>query len=337
MTTFSRHLYTPILFALLGLSNAFLAQADDKQLDSAKSVVEQIVDVQTKIASGPHKGFRANHAKGIIATGIFTPSAEAAGLTSAVHLQNTASEVIVRFSNATGIPTIADTSPKANPRGIAIRFNLADEAFTDIVSLSVNRFPVSTPEAFLALLQANAATKADSPKPTPIEQFLAENPSAQAFVKIPKPAPASYATQSYFGINAFKFTNAKGESRYGRYLITPLAGNIVLDEAKVASASPDYLSEELAARLNQGEASFRISVQVANDGDSINDPTVVWPEDRAQVALGTLTLKAIPADSKTIEQKITFNPLILPDGIAPSEDKILLERPAAYAVSASRR
>lgn len=300
-------------------------------------MVEQIVDVQTKIASGPHKGYRANHAKGIVATGLFTPSADAGHLTSAAHLQNTPSEVIVRFSNATGIPTIADTSPKANPRGISIRFKLADETFTDIVSLSVNRFPVATPEAFLALLQANVATKADSPKPTPIEQFLAENPSAQAFVKLPKPAPASYATQSYFGINAFKFTNAKGESRYGRYQITPLAGNIALDPAKVASASPDYLSEELAARLKQGEASFRISVQLANEGDNINDPTVVWPEDRTQVTLGTLTLKAIPADSKAIEQKIAFNPLNLPDGIAPSDDKVLLARPAAYAVSVSRR
>lgn len=328
---------TPLVIGLLVLVSASKAQAEDVQAKEAKSVVEQIVDVQTKIAGGPHKGFRANHAKGIVATGVFTPAASAASLTNAAHLQKTPSEVIVRFSNATGIPTIADVSPKANPRGISIRFKLPDNQFTDIVSLSVNRFPVATPEAFLAFLQANVATKADSPKPTPIEQFLEANPSAKAFVKLPKPAPASYANQSYFGLNAFKFTNAKAETRYGRYQITPLAGNIALEESQVVGAAPNYLSEELATRLKQGEASFRISVQLANEGDNINDPTAVWPDDRTQVELGTLTLKAIPADGKNLEQKIAFNPLNLVDGIAPSEDKILLARPAAYAVSVSRR
>ncbi|MEQ1767145.1 MAG: catalase family peroxidase [Methylotenera sp.] len=324
---------TPLVIGLLVLVSASKAQAEDVQAKEVKSVVEQIVDVQTKIAGGPHKGFRANHAKGIVATGVFTPAASAASLTNAAHLQKTPSEVIVRFSNATGIPTIADVSPKANPRGISIRFKLPDNQFTDIVSLSVNRFPVATPEAFLAFLQANVATKADSPKPTPIEQFLEANPSAKAFVKLPKPAPASYANQSYFGLNAFKFTNAKAETRYGRYQITPLAGNIALEESQVVGAAPNYLSEELATRLKQGEASFRISVQLANEGDNINDPTAVWPDDRTQVELGTLTLKAIPADGKNLEQKIAFNPLNLVDGIAPSEDKILLARPAAYAVS----
>lgn len=328
---------TPLVIGLLVLVSASKAQAEDVQAKEVKSVVEQIVDVQTKIAGGPHKGFRANHAKGIVATGVFTPAASAASLTNAAHLQKTPSEVIVRFSNATGIPTIADVSPKANPRGISIRFKLPDNQFTDIVSLSVNRFPVATPEAFLAFLQANVATKADSPKPTPIEQFLEANPSAKAFVKLPKPAPASYANQSYFGLNAFKFTNAKAETRYGRYQITPLAGNIALEESQVVGAAPNYLSEELATRLKQGEASFRISVQLANEGDNINDPTAVWPDDRTQVELGTLTLKAIPADGKNLEQKIAFNPLNLVDGIAPSEDKILLARPAAYAVSVSRR
>lgn len=337
MSKCSSNMHTPLVIALLVLVNAGAVQAADKPADASKPLVEQIVDVQTKIASGPHKGYRANHAKGIIATGVFTPATSAAGLTSAAHLQKSPSEVIVRFSNATGIPTIADTSPKANPRGISIRFKLADEQFTDIVSLSVNRFPVATPEAFLAFLQANVASKADSPKPTPIEQFLEANPSAKAFVRLPKPAPASYVTQSYFGLNAFKFINAKGESRYGRYRITPLAGDLALDESRVVTASPNYLSEELTARLKQGEASFRISVQLANEGDNILDPTVVWPDDRAQVELGTLTLKTIPAEGNAIEQEIAFNPLNLLDGISPSEDKILLARPAAYAVSVSRR
>lgn len=307
--------------------------------ETAKPIVEQIVDTQTKIAAGPHKGFRSNHAKGIVVSGTFAPSASAADITKAPHLQKTPSEVVVRFSNATGIPNITDTSPKANPRGIAIRFKLPGDKSTDIVSFSVNRFPAASPEVFFEFLNAVAATKPDSPKPTPLEQFLETHPAAKAFVKTPKSAPASYATQSFFGVNAFKFTNAKGESRYGRYRITPLAGDRVLDEASVATASANYLSEELTARLQQGqgEAKFRITVQLADKDDVVNDATVVWPEDRQQVEVGILTLTAVLPDSKEVEKKLAFNPLSLVDGISPSDDPILLARPAAYAISVSRR
>jgi len=177
-----------------------------------KSVVEQIVDAQIILAKGPHEGLRTNHTKGIVVSGTFTPASAATNLTKAAHLQNTPSKVTVRFSNAGGAPAIEDTSPGANPRGIAIRFELPDGTITDIVSFSVNAFPVSTPEAFLAFLNARIATRPDSPKPTPVEKMIAETPSLQRFIAIPKPLPVSFASLNYHGINAFQFTNAKGES-----------------------------------------------------------------------------------------------------------------------------
>jgi catalase len=42
-------------------------------------------------------------------------------------------------------------------------------------------------------------------------------------------------------------------------------------------------------------------------------------------------------ESKALEKKLAFNPLLLPDGIAPSADPVLLSRPIAYAVSVGRR
>jgi catalase len=106
-----------ILFAIISSS----VLADET---ANKSVVEQIIDAQTTLAKGPYKGLRVNHNKGIVVTGSFTPSASAASITKAAHLQNTPSKVTVRFSNAGGVPTIEDTNPNANPRGIAIRFEL---------------------------------------------------------------------------------------------------------------------------------------------------------------------------------------------------------------------
>jgi catalase len=305
--------------------------------NAAKSLAEQIVDAQTTLAKGPHKGLRANHTKGIVVTGSFTPSASAASLTKAAHLQSTPSKVTVRFSNAGGVPTIEDTNPGANPRGIAIRFELPDGTITDIVGFSVNAFPVATPEAFLAFLNARIATKPDSPKPTPVEKMIAETPSLQRFIAIPKPLPVSFATHTYFGVNAFEFTNAKGEKHHVRYQIIPVNGQELLSPEQVAKAGPNYLFDELPQRLKTGEAKFRLLAQVAAKDDVINDPTVVWPDDRKLVELGVIHLEAPVADNAAAEKALAFNPLILVDGIAPTNDPVLLARPAAYAVSVGRK
>ena len=78
-------------------------------------------------------------------------------------------------------------------------------------------------------------------------------------------------------------------------------------------------------------------MQFDNPGDTVDNGTVFWHDDRKVVELGVLTLKTAVVDSKQAEKTIMFNPLLLPDGIAASNDPILLARPAAYAVSYGRR
>ncbi|HUO44673.1 MAG TPA: catalase family peroxidase [Burkholderiales bacterium] len=316
------------------LFSAGLSFADDAAAD--KSVPEQLVDTMTKLAHGPYKGYRANHAKGIMVSGAFTPAASARALSKAPHLQKGV-PVLVRFSDATGVPNIPDASDNANPHGLAIRFQLPKDEYTDIVSISVNGFPAATPEEFLGFLNAVAASGPNVPKPTPVEKFLGAHPATLKFVTTPKPAPVSFGTQAFYGVNAFTFTNAKGDTRYGRYRIVPLAGEKSLAADEVAKAAPDYLFKELPARLKKGPIKFRISVQLADKGDNVNDGTAVWPDDRPQVVLGTLTLKKVLPDSAQVEKSLMFSPLNLVDGIGASDDPILAARPAAYAISYGRR
>lgn len=301
------------------------------------SVAEQTVNTLEKLAGGPHAGFRANHAKGVLAKGSFVASADAKTLSKASHLQGATVPVIVRFSNATGVPNLPDANPNASPHGIAIRFQLPGGASTDIVSISYDGFPTATPEDFLGLLDAIAASGPDAKKPTPIEGFLGSHPAAKAFATAPKPAPVSYATLPFFGVNAFKFTNAAGASVHTRYRIVPVAGDQRLSDADAAKTAPNYLADELAARLAKGLVSYEIRVQIANSGDDVNDPTKVWDNRHREVTLGTVTLDALLPDGAKAEKTLFFNPLLLVDGIAPSADPILLARPGAYGVSVGRR
>jgi catalase len=326
-----------ILIAAFFLGAAGSLFADDSGSTSDKSVAEQLVDTMTKLAHGPYKGYRANHAKGILVKGTFTQAASAASLSKAPHLQKARVPVLVRFSDPTGVPNIPDADPNASPHGIAIRFQLPTGDYTDIVSISFNGFPAATPEDFLAFLNAVAASGPDVPKPSPIEQFLGSHPAALKFVTAPKPPPVSFGTLAFYGVNAFKFTNAKGETHYGRYRIMPLAGEKALTADQAAKATPNYLFEELPMRLKKGTVKFRISVQLAEQGDVTNDDTVVWPDDRPQVVLGTLTLKAVVPDSQQVEKTLMFSPANLDDGIEFSDDPILATRPAAYGISYGRR
>ena len=311
------------------------AQAAD-QAAPEKNVHEKIVDVMHKLVKGPYAGYRSNHAKGIVVTGSFTPSADAPSLSKAPHFLKTV-PVTVRFSNPTALPTIPDADPNASPHGIAIRFQLPDGGVTDIVSISYNGFPVATPEDFLALLTAISVTTPESPKPNPVEQFLATHPAAKTFVTTPKPPPVSYGTLAYFGVNAFQFTNAKGETQYGRYRIEPVAGVQSLSAEQVAKAAPNYLIDELPARIAKAPVKFKISAQIANKGDALLDATQVWPDDRKVVELGIMSLDAVSPDSATAEKKLAYNPLLLVDGISATADPILQSRPIAYSVSVGRR
>jgi len=318
-----------IAVTALSISNVY---AED-----AKPVTEQLVDTMTKLAGGPHAGYRANHAKGIVTDGEFTPAASAAAITKAVHMQSTTVPVIVRFSDATGVPNIPDANGNAFPKGMAIRFQLPDGGYTDIVAISINSFPAATPEDFLGLLNAIAASGPDAAKPSPVEQFLGSHPAALKFVMIPKLAPVSFGTQAFYGVNAFKFTNSKGEAQYGRYRIEPLDGQQFLSKEDADKASPNYLMDELPARLQKDTVKYRISVQVADAGDPVNDGSISWPETRKIVELGILTIKKVDPEGEKFEKSNMYSPLALVDGIEPSDDPILLARPAAYAISYGRR
>src|ERR1700747_2728479 len=195
---------------------------DEKLLALSRKTIE----VFDKANGGVHPGFRPAHAKGILLTGTFTPSSEAAALTRAPHLQRNFTPVTVRFSNFAGIPTIADNDLQgAGPRGFAVRFHLAEHVHTDIVGHSVDAFPVRTAEGLLEFLNALIATDPAGPHPNAIERFLGAHPAALKFVQAPKPIPTSFARESFFAVSAFKFTNGDGVARYGRYRMLPVAGN----------------------------------------------------------------------------------------------------------------
>ncbi len=286
---------------------------------------------------GLHPGFRPAHAKGLMLTGTFKPASQAQSLTKAPHVLRELTPVTVRFSNSTGLPQMPDNVPDANPRGMAIRFNLAEHVHTDIVSHSTDGFPARDGNEFLEFLRAAAASGPDVPSPKPIEQFLGSHPTALAFVQAPKPFPSSLARETYFGVTAFAFTNAAGQTRFGRYRILPELGNDYLTGEQVSRLSENYHFNEIAERIAKGPIRFRILAQLADAADTVDNATAHWPESREKVELGTIELTQVMPDTLVQQKNIIFDPIPRVDGIEPSADPLLELRAAIYLLSGRRR
>jgi catalase len=311
------------------------------QTAANKPIGEQIVDTQRALA-GPHPGFRPVHAKGIVCTGTFRASPDARRVCRAVHLQGQPISTIVRFSNVNGDPAVADNVPSV--RALSVKFQLPGSAKTaDILANSVDGFIARTPEEFLAWLQLQLPNPATPPDAVP--KFLQSHPATQAFVDrlMQRGVPSSYAQASYHALHAFRFTNAAGESHFGRYHWSPQAGESFLSQAESAKRTPNFLREELTQRLLARERVarepivFALRLQLAASGDPTNDPTALWPEDRPAVDLGRLEISGISATGAADERRLVFDPANLTDGIELSDDPLLRVRSDAYSYSFDKR
>lgn len=320
---------------LLGAVVALVAFTASSSLAPAQTSPETgAVDALQKLF-GVHKGFRSNHAKGVLAEGTFTASGAGAEFSRAAHLNGGTVPVVVRFSDATGIPTIPDGDPNANPHGMAVKFKLPSGEM-DLVAVSLPIFPVANVSDFRDLILAVAASGPDAPKPSPIESFVASHPAVAAS-SAGVGTPASFATEQYNGLNAFIFVDSAGKKTPFRYRLVPTAGVVHLDKDAAAKKDPNFLAQDLTQKLAQGPVTFKLVAQIGQAGDPTNDATKAWPADRRVVELGTISLVSQPADAEAKMRELLFLPGQLADGIDASDDPLIESRDAAYADSFGRR
>ncbi|MDX6633423.1 MAG: catalase [Solirubrobacterales bacterium] len=301
---------------------------------------QEIIAAMSELAGGEHAGFRAAHAKGSFCRGSFTPAPGARELSRAGHLQDEPVAVTARFSNGGGRPEASDAE-RLEGRGLAVKFHLADGSATDIVALSLPVFFVRNAEDFLAFLRARKPDPGtEGPNMEKVGAFLGEHPETAAALQLIIPSlvpPVSYATCEYNSLHAFGLVNAEGDRRHIRYRFIPEAGAHNAAEEDIDGLDGDYLQTELGERLAGGPIAFALVARLGEEGDSIDDPTVPWPEERETVELGRLELTELAPELEADGQIMVFDPTNAVDGIELPDDKILHARSRAYSISAERR
>lgn len=288
---------------------------------------------------GRHAKERGSHAKGFCVAGQFAPSDEAAKFATSPLFSGGTIPVTARFSIGGGNPKASDTDRSV--RGLGVRFHLKNEEQLDLVTISAPVFFAATPKQFVEFLKARTADPATGKKdPIKIKTFNDANPNVMTHLEYVSktPPPASYATAPYFAAHAFLFdTNSPGKT-HARWHFEPVGGFKGLSKEQEESFPDSFLETELAERLVKGAAQWDIFLQIAEDGDSIVDPTAAWPDERRKVNVGRLTIdRKIDKGATEDCTGFVYDPNNLPTGITATDDPILAIRSPAYAVSFGRR
>ena len=287
--------------------------------------------------NGVQAGFRRNHAKGLGVSGFFESNGNGARFSKAVVFQPGRVPVLGRFSLAGGMPRVVDSADAV--RGLGLHFSLPDgEAWrTAMISLPV--FPFRTPEAFYEQLVASKPDPSTGkPDPAAMKAFIDRHPeTAQVLGAIKdRPVASGFENTTFYGLNAFRFGNSSGASTPVRWLLTPMQPFEAAGDAPPARDA-NYLFESLIARIRREPLRWQLVIVIGQPGDPTRDATIAWPADRERIVAGTLTLDRAEAEETSAATDINFDPLVLPAGIAPSDDPLLSARSAVYARSFTRR
>jgi catalase len=285
--------------------------------------------------NGVHAGFRRNHAKGVCVTGSFESNGNGQAISKALVFLPGRVPLVGRFAFSGGDPDAADSAQTV--RSLAIQFKQSDgeEWRTGMVNIPV--FLVNTPQAFHDFLLASSPDPTTGKQdPAAMPAFLAKHPETTAALRVlhDHPFSAGFGDSSYFGLHAFRFTNANGETVPVRWSVAP-------EQTFQAPTGPapgkNFLFDALIAQIHSEPMRWHLILTVGEAGDPTAKAATQWPADRKQIDAGTLTIDTIESEDSSHTRDITFDPLVLPDGIAPSDDPLLSARSAAYSQSFRRR
>jgi catalase len=277
---------------------------------------------------GLHPGFRRNHAKGVAVSGHFESNGAARELSAAAVFAAGTSPVIGRFSLGGGNPTAPDDPATVRGLGLAIGFAGREQWRTAMINVPV--FPVNTPEAFYEqLLASKPDPKTGKPDPDAMAAFLAKYPATAAAMKVIKAHPPTpgFADSTFSSLNVFHLVAESGAR-------TPVRWSFVPRQAALApvATGDDVLFDALVRQVKSTPLQWDLHFTVGTQDDPI-DPTLPWPADRRVVDVGTLTLTSAQTERAGNARDVNFDPLVLPDGIEPSDDPILSARSSVYAAS----
>jgi catalase len=285
-----------------------------------------------KYVNGPQLGFRKNHAKGVAVAGYFEGNGNGQEISKAAVFRPGRTPVQGRFSLAGGNHAMPDAAAAARGLGLVFGFPGGEQWRTAMLNLPV--FPDNSAQGFYdRLIASKASPDTGKPDPAANARFLAAHPETAKAMALMKadPPTSGFADSTFRGLNAFYFVNESGARTAVRWSLAPL--HAPSSPPPPNPPGPNWLFDDLVRQIRSGPLQWRLLLTVGAPSDQVHDATLPWPADRRVIDAGTLTLDSIATEAAGNARDINFDPLVLPEGIEPSDDPLLSPRSAVYAAS----
>jgi catalase len=292
---------------------------------------------------------RVVHAKGAGAHGYFQVYRSMAKYTKAKFLQSPKKKtpVFVRFSTVVGARGSADSA--RDPRGFAVKF-YTEEGNYDLVGNNLPVFFIRDAIKFPDMVHAfKPAPDTNIPTSSSANSrfwdFISLSPESTHMITwlfSDRGTVKSYRKMEGFGVNTYKWVNAKGKAVYVKYHWKPKAGIETIDRhesTRLAGEDPDIATRDLHDWIASGKtAEYELNVQIMQIADELKqdfdplDATKTWPEDKFPLMpVGKMVLNRNPENFFAEVEQAAFCPASIVPGIELSADKLLQGRVFSYA------
>ena len=292
---------------------------------------------------------RVVHAKGAGAHGYFQVYNSMAKYTCAKFLQDPKKKtpVFVRFSTVVGARGSADTA--RDPRGFAVKFYTEDGNY-DLVGNNLPVFFIRDAIKFPDMVHAfkpapNTNIPTSSSANSRFWDFISLTPESTHMITwlfSDRGTVKSYRKMEGFGVNTYKWVNAKGKAVYVKYHWKPKAEVETIDRheaTRLAGEDPDIATRDLYETIASGKtAEYELNVQTMDIADELKqnfdplDATKTWPEARFPLMpVGKMVLNRNPENYFAEVEQAAFCPASIVPGIEFSADKLLQGRIFSYA------
>jgi len=292
---------------------------------------------------------RVVHAKGAGAHGYFQVYKSMEKYTCANFLQDPAKQtpVFVRFSTVVGARGSADTA--RDPRGFAVKF-YTEEGNYDLVGNNLPVFFIRDAIKFPDMVHAfKPAPDTNIPTSSSANSrfwdFISLTPESTHMITwlfSDRGTVKSYRMMEGFGVNTYKWVNAKSKEVYVKYHWKPAAGVHSIDRheaTRLAGEDPDIATRDLYDTIASGKTvEYELNVQIMDVADELKqsfdplDPTKTWSEDKFPLMpVGKMVLNRNPENYFAEVEQAAFCPASIVPGIELSADKLLQGRVFSYA------
>ena len=215
-----------------------------------------------------------------------------------------------------------------------LALRLPDGSQQHMAMLNTPTFVAADPITFSEMIRAvKPDPSTGQPDEGRLRNFLASHPDAFAasnFLTAMATAD-NYANSTYFSIHTFRFIDASGRTHFVRWRFIPRDREGATTPSQILRSPEGVTKEDFIARRARGPLQWDMIVYVGEPGDTADNATIAWPELRKHFNAGRLTIIQGVSGGKPACEEIHFDPLIVADGIAPTDDPILLFRSPTYA------